>query len=83
MLSTNEIGELTVHICCLPNNGIFHTYLEYLQQDVDCMYAVVVSLRRAAAANLRTDRRLVFVLQPIFEGKAERAGLADEEKSYP
>lgn len=46
------------------------------------MYAVVVSAGRAGALQLRSHRRLVFVIEPVLKGEAEGPALPNQKQSY-
>ena len=65
----------------MPDERVVDWELEYFEEDVECVDAVIVALWGAAALRLRTDRCLVLVVQAVFEGEAEWARLSHHEES--
>lgn len=77
VLACQEISKLTVDIGSLPQDWVLGRHLENFEHHIERMDAVVISGERARAADFGADGGFIFVIEAIFEGEAERAGLAD------
>lgn len=71
-----QLGELTVHIGRLPEDGVLDLHFENPQQNIQCVNAMVIFIRTATALRLMADWCPVLVTQSVLECETQRPWLS-------